>query len=86
MKWRRTTFKCIDGSIECSPDDWTLESDTGRNLASIYLVSGGPKADQWFWSVLVDQNGRDFNGGTGTEATGRDAREAAEAMIPQSLR
>jgi hypothetical protein len=38
------------------------------------------------WFVQVDREGRPFNGGTGTEATGTEAREAVEALSPEGRR
>ena len=84
MKWRRTNILSADGSIR--DDDWTLYADDGRNLARIYQVSHGPREGQWFWAVQIDTQGRPWNGGTGTEATGREAREACKARIPGILR
>ncbi len=79
MKWRRTWLKGADGSYD--PNDWTLRADDGRNLARIYRIKHGPQQGRWFWAVQVDQQGWPFNGGTGTEATGREAREACESRL-----
>jgi hypothetical protein len=81
MKWRRTNLRRPDGSLD--PDDWTRFAEDGRNLARIYKVEHGLKAGHWFWAVQVDKQGRSFNGGTGTEATGRGAKEACEARVPR---
>ena len=41
-------------------------------------VTGGPQDGQWFWSVLVDAQGRPWNSGTGNAASGAEAKAAAE--------
>ena len=79
MKWQRTGLLGADGSYD--PDDWTLYADDGRNLARIYRIEHGPQEGRWFWAVHVDRQGHLFNGGTGTEATGPEAREACEARL-----
>ncbi len=38
------------------------------------------------WLALVAQGGTPFNGGTGTAATGREAREACEGLVPIGTR
>ncbi len=81
-KWRRTSFRRLDGSIEFAPDDWRLVDGAGRPLARIYRYLYDPNAGRWSWFVLVSPDGAPFNGGTGTAATGREAREACEALIP----
>jgi hypothetical protein len=35
-RWRRTSFRRLDGSVEFSPDDWTLEDPARQLLARIY--------------------------------------------------
>lgn len=81
-RWRRTSFRRLDGSTDISPDDWCLEDDAGQPLARIYLFRYGPNAGRWAWFVQVDASGRPFNGGTGVADSGREAREAVEALIP----
>jgi hypothetical protein len=81
--WRRTNLIGADGAR--IPDDWSLLDDAGRSLARIYLRHGGPQAGRWCWHVLVAPDGTPFNGGTGTTATGREAREACEALVPPGV-
>jgi len=78
-KWRRTGLTRADGQLAL--DDWSLVDDNGRALARIYKTAGGPRDSQWFWSVLVDAEGRPFNGGTGYEPTGAEAKAACEARL-----
>ncbi len=80
--WRRTAFRRLDGSMEFAADDWTLYDASGNPLARIYRYLYGPIAGRWSWFVMVAPDGTPFNGGTGTAATGREAREACEALIP----
>jgi hypothetical protein len=81
-RWRRTSFRRLDGAVDIAPDDWTLEDDAGQPLGRIYLYRFGPQAGRWAWFVQVDAEGRPVNGGTGMAATGREAREAVEALVP----
>lgn len=83
--WRRTSFKRLDGSVEAAPDDWTLCDAEGRPLARIYHYAFGPQAGRWSWFVLVAPDGIPANGGTGTAATGREAREMCERLVPDGL-
>jgi hypothetical protein len=83
--WRRTSFRRLDGSIDVIADDWALEDPAGQPLARIYRTTGGPRDGRWLWFVLTDPQGRPFNGGTGTAATGQEAREASEARVPAEL-
>jgi hypothetical protein len=80
--WRRTSFRRVDGSIDVMSDDWSLLDDAGRPLARIYLQTAGPLSGRWAWFVLVAPNGTPFNGGSGEAATGTEAREICEAMVP----
>ncbi len=81
--WRRTSFRRSDGSIEVTPDDWTLFDDNGCPLARIYHFRFGPNAGRWAWFVLVAPDGAPpFNGGTGVAQTGREAREICERLVP----
>ena len=41
--WRRTAFEDASGSFEVAPDDWTLLDPSGKPLARIYKVAGGPQ-------------------------------------------
>jgi hypothetical protein len=84
--WRRTSFKRLDGSIDFVPDDWCLPDEEGRPLARIYRYLYGPQAVRWSWFVLVAPDGTPANGGTGTAATGKEAREACEVLIPAGTR
>jgi hypothetical protein len=81
-RWRRTSFRRFDGSTEFAPDDWCLTDDRGQPLARLYRQNGGPQGGRWLWFVQVDPQGRPWNGGAGTAATGREAREAVEALVP----
>jgi hypothetical protein len=84
--WRSTSFKRLDGSIEVVPDDWSLLDEDGRPLARIYRYLYGPQAGRWSWFVLVAPDGTPRNGATGTAATGKEAREAVEKLIPPGTR
>jgi hypothetical protein len=84
-RWRRTSFRRLDGSIDVSPDDWCLEDANGQPLARIYRYAYGPNAGRWAWFVQVDAQGRPYNGGTGIAETGREAREAFEALVPDDV-
>jgi hypothetical protein len=84
-RWRRTSFRRLDGSIDIAPDDWCLEDPAGQPLARIYRFAYGPQAGRWAWFVQVDREGRPYNGGTGTAATGKQAREACEVRVPEGV-
>jgi hypothetical protein len=84
--WRRTAFEDASGSFEVAPDDWTLVDSSGKPLARLYKVFGGPQDGRWYWTVLFRPDGSVGSGGTGFVAAGREAREACEARIPQSMR
>lgn len=71
-----------DQRLDVSGDDWSLMDDNGQPLARIYRQSGGPQNGRWSWFVLIDAEGRPFNGGRGMVGTGREAREAVEAIVP----
>ena len=79
-KWRRTSFKRLDGSIDIAPDDWCLHDENAQALARIYKVKGGPQSAQWFWAVQVGRDGEPRNGGAGYFSTGREARETCEIL------
>ena len=81
-KWRRTTFARLNGDLDIASNDWTLIDSGGEHLARLYKAVGGPHDSHWFWSVLVGLDGQPFNGGTGYAATGQEAREASEVLIP----
>ncbi len=66
------------------PDDWSLVDERGQPLGRIYRITGGPKDGHWFWTVLVDAQGRPWNAGTGYCPTGREAKEAVEALVGSS--
>lgn len=51
----------------------------------VYAETGGPLGGRWFWAVQVAPDGTPFNGGTGHAATGREAREAVEARVPEGI-
>jgi len=80
-KWRRT-----DLNGEIAPDDWTLLDPSGEPLARLYKVFGGPQDGRWYWTVLFRLDGSVGSGGTGFAATGREAREACEARLPETMR
>ena len=80
-KWRRT-----DLNSEIAPDDWTLLDPFGEPLARLYKVFGGPQDGRWYWTVLFMPDGSVGKGGTGFTATGREAREACEARLPETMR
>ena len=84
--WRRTAFESISGDVEIAPDDWTLLDPFGEPLARLYKVFGGPQNGQWYWTVLFMPDGSVGKGGTGFTATGREAREACEARLPETMR
>jgi hypothetical protein len=83
--WRRTAFTSINGNVEIAPDDWTLLDPSGEPLARLYKVFGGPQDGQWYWSVLFMPDGSVGNGGNGFTPTGREAREACEARLPETM-
>jgi len=85
-KWRRTIISGLDGKRDFNTDDWHLDGGLDHCYARIYKVRGGPQGDRWFWAVQVDVEGRSWNGGTGYADTGREAREACEARLPERLR
>ncbi len=78
LKWRRTALTRADGSPVA--DDWTLVDERGQPVGRIYKMTGGPKDGHWFWTVLIDAQGRPWNGGTGDCPAGREAKEAVEAL------
>lgn len=84
LKWRRTSFKRLDGSIDVLDDDWSL-SLGGLSIARIYRVNGGPQDGRWAWFVQVFSDGTPGNGGTGSAADGREARKSCEALLPQKF-
>ncbi len=84
--WRRTVFTSINGNDEIAPDDWTLLDLSDKPLARLYKVTGGPQDGRWYWSVLFMRDGSVGNGGNGFTATGREAREACEARMPETTR
>jgi hypothetical protein len=79
---RRTALTRADGQLVA--DDWAFIDASGQAIARIYRVTGGPRDGEWFWSVLVDAEGRPWNGGTGYELTGAAAKAQCEARAPQS--
>jgi hypothetical protein len=79
-KWRRTSFKRLDGLIDIAPDDWCLQDENNQTLARIYKVTGGPQRAQWFWAVQVGPDGERRNGGAGYFPTGKEAREICETL------
>jgi hypothetical protein len=79
-RWRRTSFKRLDGSTDIALDDWCLHDENDRVLARIYKMTGGPQSSRWFWAVQVGLDGEPRNGGTGYFATGKEARETCEAL------
>lgn len=85
MKWRRTAHKRLDGKIEVMEDDWSL-ADGGLSIARLYRIAGGPQDGQWAWFVQVFPDGTPGNGGTGFAATGTEARESCESLLPESIR
>ncbi|WP_036282852.1 hypothetical protein [Methylocystis sp. ATCC 49242] len=80
--WRRTSFRRLDGTVDVATDDWSLLDDAGRPLARIYLQDGGPQGGRWAWFVQVAPDGTPWNGGTGYAASGREAREISEQLVP----
>jgi hypothetical protein len=50
------------------------------------VADSSQTAGRWAWFVQVDAEGRPFNGGTGTAATGKEAREAVERLVPVGVR
>ncbi len=68
------------------PDDWSLIDARGQPIGRIYRMTGGPTDGQWFWTVLVDAQGRPWNGRTGCCPTGREAKQAVEGRVPKLAR
>ncbi|MCC3246116.1 hypothetical protein LG047_12430 [Methylocystis sp. WRRC1] len=85
MKWRRTAFKRLDGSIDVMEDDWSL-SDGGLSLARLYRLKGGPQDGRWAWFVQIGPDGAPANSGTGVSLTGAEARKACEDRLPEAVR
>lgn len=84
LKWRRTALTGADGAPV--PDDWAFVDERGQPVGRIYLTTGGPRDRQWFWCVLIDAQGRPWNGGTGYCPTGREAKQAVEKLTPLHAR
>ncbi len=82
--WRCTALTGADGLPV--RDDWTLHDDAGGNLARIYKIVGGPQHGRWAWFVQVDPEGHQFNGGTGSGETGREARDDSDRWRPPITR
>jgi len=80
-RWRPTLSLQLNGLIDVTLDDWTLEDSAGRPLARIYRFLDGPNAGRWAWFIEVDLQGLPFDGDTGTAATGTEARDACEALV-----
>jgi hypothetical protein len=78
-KWRRTDLIGADGQLV--RDDWCLIDEKLGAIARIYRMTGGPQDGQWFWAVQIDAQGRPWNSGLGSEATGAEAKAAIEAII-----
>ncbi|WP_018265580.1 hypothetical protein [Methylosinus sp. LW4] len=86
LRWRRTSFTRLDGSIEVAPDDWVLK-EPGWSYGRIYRIVGGPMHDHWFWAAYHhDPNGHPLNGGAGDAPDGRAAREEVERRQPEEVR
>jgi hypothetical protein len=81
-KWRRTNLTRADGQLVA--DDWAFIDASGQAIARIYRETGGPRTGEWFWAVLVDAEGRPWNGGTGYELTGAAAKAQCDARAPRS--
>ncbi len=79
LKWRRTTLSGADGALVS--DDWSLVDEHGQAVGRIYKMTGGPQDGHWFWTVLVDEQGRPWNGGTGSCLSGPEAKAAVEARL-----
>jgi hypothetical protein len=80
FKWRRTAFTRIDGAVDIAEDDWSLMID-GMSTARIYRVRGGSHDGRWFWAVQIGAGRVPFNSGAGNADSGREAREACEAIL-----
>ena len=78
-RWRRTALTRADGSPV--PDDWSLVDEQLGPMARIYRITGGPQDGQWFWTVLVDAQGRPWNSGTGNVSSGAEAKAAVERVL-----
>lgn len=78
-RWCRTALTRADGApVE---DDWSLVDERLGPIARIYRVVGGPQDGTWFWTVLVDAQGRPFNAGSGSVPTGAEAKAAVEKIV-----
>jgi hypothetical protein len=84
--WRRTAFRSASGDVEVAQDDWTLLRQSGEPIARLYNVNGGPQDGRWYWTVPFRPDGSVGSGGTGFAESGRAAREACEARIPETTR
>jgi len=85
-RWRRTVIKGLSHDPGIVDDDWSLNDSRGQSYARIYKVRGGPNDAAWFWTVIVDSDGRPWNAGTGYATSGREAREACEARLGEGFR
>ena len=43
--------------------------------------TGGPQDGRWFWALQMDAEGKPYNSGTGTCATGKEAKEEVERTL-----
>jgi hypothetical protein len=78
-KWRRTDLTDADGQLV--RDDWCLIDEKLDPIARIYRLNGDPQDGRLFWAAQIDAQGRPWNSGTGYEATGAEAKAAAEAVL-----
>jgi hypothetical protein len=60
-----------------------LRTTPASRWAASMPKTGGPQGGRWFWAVLVAPDGTPFNGGAGHAASGKEAREAVEARVPE---
>ncbi len=82
LKSRHTALTGAGGAPV--PDDWSLVEERGQPVGRIYRMAGGPRDGGGFWSVMVDEQGRPWHGGTGSCPTGSEAKAAVEARVHPS--
>jgi hypothetical protein len=78
-RWRRTGLTRPDGYP--APDDWSLFDEKLGPVARLYRTAGGPQDGRWFWAVQIDAEGHPYNSGTGSCATGGEARQEIERIL-----
>lgn len=63
------------------PQTTALVDEQLGEIARVYHGVGGPQDGTWFWSVLVDAQGRPWNSGSRSVTTDEEAKAAVEMII-----